>query len=345
MSKAKPTTKEQVVYFLFNNISLGTYDKRFIENLLTMYVSSLNPVTTNQSNLLDKIIIRYERQLRKEEIDATEMVNLSWTIKPIESSPKYTQAYVDIHDKNLEVRSPFKSEFIKEFKQLPSMNWDKEEKVWSIPFHEVSLNTVLKLVEKHYPNPNYSDEINDILHSLKSFDAEGYWNPTLVKSGNLFYIAATNTYLDEAIKDIELNDSLPTLARLVYHGVDIGKSVVGDITTTITDEDLFFALDREPNIESVPDNIVNKILSVGADYVVLRERTSINKKLAEHIRSNLEPKGIKVEVIDQKSKPSYSDVRSAKLPVMVGGYSFSTPMNVLFAKVIGLVNSNPINIK
>ncbi len=345
MSKVKPTTKEQLVYFLHTHISLGTYDKKFIDNILLDHISTLRPVTTNQNNLLDKITLRYERQLRKEEVDANEMVKLSWNIQPIESSPKYTQAYVDIHGENIEVRSPFKSEFIKEFRSFPSAVWDKEEKVWSHPLHESALKEVLELVEKHYNTPNYSDEIKDIIESFKQFEGARYWNPTLVTSNNFFYIAASNEFINDAIKDLTLNNSTETIARLVYHGVDISKSVIDSIPKEIADDDVFFAIEREPSIERDVDVILNKLSLINPDYVVIRERTAVPKQIADKIRNELVLKGVKVDVIDQRHKPLLEDIKNSKLPIVLGGYSFKTAMNSVFAKAINLVNSNPIEIK
>ena len=146
--KAKPSTKEQLIYFLYNHISLGTYDKKFINNLVTMYVATMKPVTTNQSDLLDKITLRYERQLRKEQLDANEMVKLPWNINPVDSLPKFTDAHIQINDDVIEVRSPFKSEFIKQFKELPTTKWDRETKTWYVNASEQTLKKTIELISK-----------------------------------------------------------------------------------------------------------------------------------------------------------------------------------------------------
>lgn len=341
--KAKPTTKEQLVYFLHNHISLGTYDQRFIENLVSMYISTLQPVTSNQHALLNKIILRYERQLRKEEIDATEMTTLPWKIEPIESSPKYTQAYVDLHDTNIEVRSPFKSEFIKEFKTFPSASWNREEKVWSIPLYENSLRQVLALVEKHYVDTNYSDEINNILSDMESFKSATTWNPTLVNNNEFFYIAASNKFIDEAVSHIKLSGTPECVASLLYYGVEISPEILKDLN--LTQAEYKFLIEREPTIELNPSEIISKLQMVGVDYVLLRERSSVNKKAIDQLLRDLTDANIQVDILDHKKMPSIEVIRKAKLPVLIGGYSFSTPLNSMFAKVIGLVNNNPIEIK
>lgn len=343
--KAKPTTKEQLVYFLHNHISLGTYDKKFINNLIVMYVTPSNPTTTNQSHLLDKIILRYARQLRKEEIDANEMVNLPWGTSPVESSPKYTEAYVEINNEVIEIRSPFKSEFIKQFKELTTARWDKDTKVWYINASEKNLKSALELVRGHYEKVNYCPQIAETLNIIEAYKDVRYWNPTLVKVNGLLYIVAINNSLNEAIKDIPLDDNLPTLARLSFHGVTISRSVLNDISKDITDEQISFATERNLTFEYDPIALSANITAIGADYVLLREWNVLDKTISSAFKERLEQKGIKVVILDRRDKPTIEEIKEAKMPVMVSGYSFYTSLSEMFAKNIGLTNNKPIIIK
>lgn len=343
--KAKPSTKEQLIYFLYNHISLGTYDKKFINNLVTMYVTTLKPVTTNQSVLLDKIVLRYERQLRKEEIDANEMVKLPWNISPVESLPTYTQAHIKIVDDTIEVRSPFKSEFIKEFKELPNTRWEREAKTWYASASEKTLKKIIVLVNKHYETVNYCDETKNILNTVEMNKDPQYWNPTLVKTNGLFYIAATNNTLDETIKHIPLNDSLSSIARLAYHGITISRSVLNDISKDITDDEILFAVERDVTMEFDIPTLTKRLKMIGTDLVVVRELNTLTNPLYLSLKTNLEPEGVIVENLQRNSTRNLENIRKAKLPVIVSGTSFITAVTPFFAKVVGLKNSNPIDIK
>lgn len=343
--KSKPATKEQLVYFLHNQISLGTYDKRFIENLITSYVATLKPVTTNQSSLLDKITLRYERQLRKEEIDANEMVKLEWNVAPIPSLPKYTEAYVEIHDNEIQIRSPFKSEYIKQLKTIPLASWNSENRLWHIPANESTLKKVIVLTEEHYEKINYCDEIKHILNTIEELKSCQYWNPTLVKANGFFYIAAMNNALHEAIIDIPLNDELCNLARLVHHGVAISRSVLNDISKDITDDELLFAVETDLSHEADLESIIEKLTLVKADYVLLREWNVLAKEVSTKLKARLADLGIQVEILDKGNKPSIQEIKQAQLPVLISGYSFATPLTNFFAKTVGIKVSTPIEVK
>lgn len=345
MSKPKPTTKEQLVYFLHTNISLGTYDKKFIENLISNYIATLRPVTTNQDALLDKVTLRYERQLRKDEVDANEMVNLQWNVKPIESLPNFTEAFVETNDDIIEVRTPFKSEFIKELKTLRTAEWHRETKVWTIAFSELNLKNTVKMVEKYFSKINYCDDVKDALNIVSRFEEGLYWNPTLVNSNGYFYVASVNESLYNAIKDINLDDSLPTLALLSYYGVDISRHVINALPVSITNAQVDFALDREPTLETEPEEIHSKLTMIGVDYVMLRERSSGDKKFSAELIKLLTADNIVVDVLDSATVPNLRNLEKYKMPVLLGGYSLTTSIGSVFAKHIGLVNSKPINIK
>lgn len=343
--KAQPTTKEQLIYFLFNHISLGTYDKKFINNLVTMYLTLMKPVTSNQSNLLDKIVLRYERQLRKEEVDANEMVKLPWNLTPIESSPSYTQAHVEIEDDFILVRSPFKSEFIKEFKLLPTSRWDKETKTWYLSAHEQTLKSAIHLVSKHYETVNYSDEIKNILNTMETYKDSQYWNPTLVKVNESLYVVAINNSLNEAIKDIELDGSLASIAKLSHHGIKISRSVLNDVPTNITDDEILVATESEITIEYDADKICKMLYNIKADYVLIREWNILAKDLAINLKTQLQLHNIHTEILDRASVAPIEKIIQANMPVLISGYSFQNPLSHFFAKTIGLTNSKPIIIK
>jgi hypothetical protein len=343
--KAQPSTKEQLIYFLYNHISLGTYDKKFINNLVTMYLTLMKPLTSNQSTLLDKITLRYERQLRKEQIDANEMVKLPWNITPIESLPSYTQAHVGIEDDYVVVRSPFKSEFIKAFKQLPTCRWERETKTWYVSANEQSLKNTISLINTHYETVNYSSEIENILNTINTYKDCLYWNPTLVKVNGLMYVAATNKSLNEAIQHIPLDGSLESIARLAYFGIKISRSVLNDIPSDVTDDEILLATESDITIEYDAISLSKMLANIKADYVLIREWNILAKELAVNLKKELESHNITTEILDRLSTPPVETAMKAKMPVLIGGYSFQNPLRHFFAKTIGLTNSKPIIIK
>ena len=59
--------KEQVIYYMVTNLRLSRYDIRFLQNLEK--ISSVKKrITSNQVELVDKLIEKYERQFVKNQM-------------------------------------------------------------------------------------------------------------------------------------------------------------------------------------------------------------------------------------------------------------------------------------
>lgn len=350
MHTAKPTTKEQLIDYLSKHISLGTYDRRFLDNLLYAHVSTKKPVTTNQSDLLDTITRRYHRQLAKKELDSTDLINLRWITAPVASSPQYTQAYVAIENDNVVLRSPYKKDFVKSLKDLSIMNWDKETKTWSTPANEVSLKSIINLTENHYPDVNYCPIIADNITLLSEYEEIKYWNPTLVRlNGNLF-IVACNSHLMEALTDTTIDLSLASLAKLVYMGVHISQEVIAEIyESTDSGDDAYdrigFALDPTPWIEVTSTNLlIERLRMIDADMVLLAGWYVSNKSYVMEIANLLKANKIPHH-LSNRGESVNIDFRQYKMPVKLELGISSLPNVHYMAKTIRLTNSSPVTFK
>ena len=56
--------KEHLVYYMVNNLRLSRYDIRFLQNLEKISIVK-KIITSNQTELVDKLIEKYERQFVK----------------------------------------------------------------------------------------------------------------------------------------------------------------------------------------------------------------------------------------------------------------------------------------
>lgn len=350
--QAKPTTKEQLLYYLLTNVNLGTYDSRFLHNVQETHITDNKPVTTNQADLLDKITLRYARQLRQKEIDAAEMVLLPWALPPIQSLPEYTEAYVIIEDNQVLMRSPYKKEFITALKDTSlSLTWTRETKTWSAPYSEASLKHMMELAEKHYPVINYCPVTVDIINTLAEYETCKYWNPTLINAGGNYMIAATNKNLDAALAEIALSLNLATIARLVCYGVHIPTEIYDELLANgYTEEQIKFAIDFSPvmNMHD-PATIAECIRMVNADQVIISERLGINSRDMGSLQQILSDNNIPCYSIDRRSDINQLDISKYEFLVIIntGMWVSKNQLNLKqgASKSIHLANSKPIKIK
>lgn len=333
MSKVKPTTKEQLIHYLLHNVSLGTYDNRFLTNIETNFIGAGKPVTSNQSDLLTKITFRYARQLARHELNANELVQLPWKKEPITSSIEYTTAYAELANDKIVMRTPYKTAFIKELRGFNTAEWNKDKREWFVNYNEPNLKKIVSLIADHYETINFCDEIKHMLNIAEHYEHIKVWNPTLCEvSGNLL-IAGITEALYEAIVDIQLEKTPLCFSKLAAHGVEITPSLIIDDATE-------FAANVSPEIEkSQITKLVDLLPMIGCEAVILSVTHSFSSLLIDLV-SGLEEKNIKVVT------KSNIEVDSLKNYVMIyPSHSINTALEIHADKVIQIVNSTPIAIK
>ncbi len=352
--KAKPTTKEQLVYYLIRNISLGTYDKRFLSNLENLFLQH-KPVTSNQADLLNKIILRYMKQLRKKEIDANEMVNLEWTVDPIESTSEFTDAFITIKNDTVELKTPYKKDFISEIrtKELDIV-WHKETKHWTAPLCESVLKHFIKCVEKHYHMIHYCSATKAIINTLADYESATCWDPTLVKINGNLYIAGITSPLYEVIKDIPLTVEPDILARLVCYGVTISNDVIVEAIEKLGDTPeahklIDFAVSQSIIFDcSDAITLVDFLKKIKCDFVIIIETFGVATKELPSLVSEIKKQELSYHYIDRKSNANTIDIDKYEFPVTINSSLWASPnqdrVRQISCKTVHLGNNKPIDI-
>jgi hypothetical protein len=331
-------TAEHIAHFMVGNISLSRFDKKFVESLQV-----LKQVTTNQVELFYRIIYKYRRQLSKHELDADTLIHLPWTIKVIESAPLYTDGHVSIVDNQIIFKCPYNKNFIDAFRKQDTNTfvWDKEHRQYSAEYSTHALKLLVNSATKIFKVVHYCSITSDLLDQLKEYETCKYWKPTLTRINGNLYIVSTTEQLDEALGDTVLDTEPSTIAKLTYYGIHIDESIYDSNDARQT-----FISNRICEME-VNDvlNIVPWLVEIGCDYVVFTG----NKILAD-VRKNLKQQLIDANIIVDSdatwSNKIKTDSSKFKFPVAIrfrSAAGYEEPIKV--AKVVQLVNSQPIDIK
>lgn len=329
-------TAEHVAHFMKQNISLSRFDERFITNIL-----SLSQVTTNQVELFYKIIFKYRRQFVKHELDVDKLLYLPWSVKVVESSPHYTTGHVTIENNKIYFRSPYNKNFLNLFRKQANNHfvWDRDTKQYEATYSLYQLKLLLNVSSKFYTNMFYCDTTKAILDELKKYEGAKYWQPTLSRVNGNLYILASNSYLDEALKDLVLNTDGITIATLVQYGVTIDKSVYD-----INDKKQRFMANLVVEIEiSDVSDITPWLQEIGCDAVYFYNyrftKTSVNP--IRGIITELQKTNIDIILEDTIVKKKYN------FPVVIKNKigNLDQAHTNKFGKYIKLVDSTPVEIK
>ena len=357
MQKPNLKTAEEVLDFCLNHLSLGTYDKRFFTNLFISNVLPRKAITSNQLALFKKVVNKYHKQFSKHNLLAFEMADLPWSLTVIMSQPEFTCAMLEIKDNQLVLRSPYKNTFVQDFRTAKLMKWDGVTKQYTSEFGIKTLQQVSLMVEKHYEERQYSDEILKIFEEIKPYETASNWEPKLYRINGNLMIASINESLDDALKDIPLNTELSTLSLLASYGVGIDKHLANEIYEELGGNDeaqkkLICALSVQAKCErSEVHKLYEWLRDIKCDHVIFSSMFTTSTGIDEYeemikqfdlpytitIPGKKTTTNITQDLIDRKYKN----------PVLIKFNSFSfRGLGSMFAsKVVEIVNSNPIEIK
>ena len=332
--------KEHLIYYMVTNLRLSRYDIRFLQNLEKIIIDKKR-ITSNQVGLVDKLILKYERQFVKNQMFINELIKLPWKTMVVETTDEYTSAHIGILDDNIILKTPYNKLFITTFRSLSqsSFLWDNTNKYYIADLSTFSLKLAVNITTKFFTEVRYSENVKKLLDQLHYYKDVKYWKPTLVNCNGNYIIACTNNSLDKAISHIKLNTELITLAELVRYGIHIDENIL------LTDEERF-AGSYNPKVEltNICD-IVPWLKNIKCDYVsVSGVGISTSVKFKVEFKQALERAGIKYNDTVKYVGPEH--VKQYKFPVVVKFRlisDFTEPTQM--AKVITIVNSQPVNLE
>lgn len=330
-------TFEHLIYFMIKNLRLSRYDSRFLENLEKMIVTTKR-VTSNQVELVTKLIEKYQRQLIKQGLFTDVLLNLPWTTTIVTTTEEYTSAHIGTLDDNIILKTPFNRAFINEFRSLSEscFMWDSANKYYIGDLSTSTLKLATNTVKKFFKDVRYSDRIKELLSQLDVYNDAVYWTPTLVNFNGNYMIASSNDALDKAIKHIPLNTELHTLAELARYGIRIDNNIL------LTEEEQF-AASYNPKVElSNISDIVPWLKNIKCDFLYV-SGLSLTSSLKQEFKKSVIDAGIQYV-----ENPKYTTQRELKYKFPVAMRfrmipDFNEPINL--AKIINIVNSQPINLE
>lgn len=330
----KPSTREHVIHYLVHYIKLGTYDNKFIRNL---YHNIDKPLTTNQNELLEKIILRYSKQLAKKELNASDLIKLPWTKPPIESSPEFTNAHITRSDDKLIIRTPYKKDYVNQLKKIeyPTI-WMHEQKLWITDYCESTLKYVTKLTEEHFKTVEYCEDIQQTIKYLNQYTDCKYWDPTLMYTNDRYILYATNEIVYEHVKDLLIDIDLVKLARLVRYGIVIDDSVTVNLAKTYSINDIQFVVDAQPRLEYTSDinKFIEKLEMVQCDSLIMNDLHYFKKVFNKSVIAQLKEKNIDVHMIDRGLGHESIQINKYKFPIVL---SMSTRDDRIVLNSIGKI--------
>jgi len=328
------THKEELLkFFLAGYVHLSKKDYGFFNNIKSL-IEDNKPFTSNQAKLFDKLVVKYQRQLAKNNIDTETLLNLSWNATIVESAPSYLQAKISCFANNIIIKTPFNSKFVTDFRkiQLNSFIWDKNERQYIAPFSTYNLHLAVNFVGKYFKDVVFCDLIQEHIDKLKVYDSANIWSPTLIKINDQYYIASINENLYDATKNLILSNNCKVLFELSKYGIKISNEIIGN------DQQLYIASNYNVTMDlDNLDDLVNILKKLDILTVFTSREIIHNREITNEIKKALLEQGIVCKPYNFQD-----NIKSGILIKSTAGTMHSMPD---VDKIITITNSRPINIR
>lgn len=326
--------KDQLVrYMISGHIHLSKKDFGFFSNLV-LAIEKQNQITSNQTKLVDKLIYKYKRQLKKCNLDPDIITDLSWNTIIVESKKEFLQAHLFLRDSKLYLTSPFNNNFIKHFRNIESnpFVWIKENKSYVAEYSTYAFMIGYKSVVKYFKDFTLDEHLNNKIRYIDQF-SNLVFEPTLIKHNNNFYICPINEPLMNNLTDIDFNDDGLTLFRLSQLGIKIHEDIVKE------DEFKKFASNYNVVFDSSKIHILGKYLSdLGINRVIYGRGLTYSKEMSKEVKKVLVE--YEIEVYQSNTKPTHENM------ALINVHSHNEiGYNKNIAKIITLSNSKPVEVK
>lgn len=325
------TNKDQLAHYMISgHLHLSKKDYGFFNNIRTI-VHDNKSVTSNQDKLFNKLLFKYQRQLHKLNHDVQKLTELSWKFGVLETKQEYLDAYISIDDNIISIRAPFNNKFIQTFRKV-SLNefvWNKIKRVYEATYSTYQLKIAIDNVNKCYESVKYCDKVNQLLIEVSEYVDVKYWKPTLVKIHDQYYVLASNSYLNEAIKHVELNNDPETFYILSQYGVSIHEDLVVDKYGE-------FASEYHTEIDSKDlQHLCDWLHKLNVECVFTSRDLLYTKELSNDLKIGLLEKGIPCKPVKD------THIENSVLLKTYSTYSIGYNN---YNKIIHLKNSRPVKV-
>jgi len=333
--------KEEVLSYLTKGyIHVSKKDYLFFHNLQKFIEQGKN-ITTRQNELFDKLLSKYQRQFKKQNLDGTYLKKLNWKTKVVPTDPLLLIPTISLIENFIVIKAPYNKKFASSFsyKRLVFNNfkWDKINKKYFAEFNTVNLKLAYSKVKECFKEFKLCPNLQDIVNELNDYSTK-VWQPTLMKNCDHLYVSAINEYLYDALTDVNFEFNLASIYEITKFGVKVDSKILNNeiLTKFLNNHEVIL------NFIEV-ETIIANLKSFGINKVYIQSNSNSFLKNSSHkILELLDQYEIKFELLKVNYEPKVYVPNSLSIRL---SKSIMTHSNILSDKVIVVANDMPIDIK
>ena len=209
-------------------IQLANYDTSFVNSVAEQTMTLHTPMSDRQAGLAEKLIEKYERQLRKFQVEQPDHKNYRLGVRAIDRSSGLSLAEGKLHFK-----FAFDNALITKIKSFSreshgAVMWDKELRVWTLALTEYNLSWVFATAQAN--NVSISAEVRELFDLILEAEKTPYAIELRVKDGQCYITNAP----DSMVEYINARCGFSDLLGLLDLSGSMGFTVSEDILNAVS---------------------------------------------------------------------------------------------------------------
>lgn len=179
-------TREDFISWAAVYVRFNRYDLKFINGILRQRIYRGQAITTGQAELLDKLIVKYRKQLSDQLVNATDILALPWDLPPVPKTPDNDKYQLQIDNDTLICKFPFNETLVQKVQQLRNKNgikahWNRNQLQWELPMTLPNFKGWYDLTVESGFLFEYCAHIQQLLDTINSYGDASHWQCRLVR--------------------------------------------------------------------------------------------------------------------------------------------------------------------
>jgi hypothetical protein len=214
-------------------INLARYDVKIVESFAEQSRNAIG-FTDKQAKLATDLVIKYERQLWKKQVDIMPVKENPQFRIPIRVIDRTTRVWIEADQ--IFIKFPYNIATIDQLREQSKVScgcihWDNTKKYWIADLTEYNLNWVCAFSRQQ--NYQIDRSVQELMHKILAEEQQPY--AIELQAANTLIITNTTTALTDYVMDNLGGFDLDNLLTLVDHAPILGYTVNNNIKQAIID--------------------------------------------------------------------------------------------------------------
>lgn len=225
-------TREDAWYWMAGHLNFSRLDRDFIRNVRQNRLDYLRPVTPAQADLWERLVYKYQRQIRDNSQDPDTILALPWANSPQSPGPDHSTSRIWIEGRSILMASPYHQPAVqawRDWRRQCRLNcqWDPDLKIW---IHDLGLHALRSFVAYadrmrllKFADFQLDQRLVQLMAGMDQWGGASHWRPQARATGDRWIVSNLTRDLEPHLPSSDI--TLANIESLADLGIDIADDL------------------------------------------------------------------------------------------------------------------------